>query len=48
MVRPTLNLLTQQRLEIDLDDGVKQNYPNFGKALDKVPRLFRGVLLKIL
>jgi type II restriction/modification system DNA methylase subunit YeeA len=29
--------LAQQRLEIDLDDGVKQNYPKFGKALAKVP-----------
>lgn len=28
--------LAQQRLEIDLDDGVKQNYPKFGKALAKI------------
>ena len=31
--------LATQRLEIDLDDGVKQNYPKFGKALAKVPGL---------
>jgi hypothetical protein len=31
--------LAQQRLEIDLDDGVKQNYPKFGKALAKVTGL---------
>ena len=31
--------LAQQRLEIDLDDGVKQNYPKFGKALAKVAGL---------
>ena len=29
--------LAQQRLEIDLDDGVKVNYPKFGKALAKIP-----------
>ena len=29
--------LAQQRLEIDLDDGVKQNYPKFGPALAKIP-----------
>ncbi len=29
--------LAQQRLEIDLDDGVKQNYPKFGSALAKIP-----------
>jgi type II restriction/modification system DNA methylase subunit YeeA len=29
--------LAQQRLEIDLDDGVKQNYPKFGNALAKIP-----------
>ena len=29
-------LLATQRIEIDLDDGVKTNYPKFGKALSKV------------
>ena len=28
--------LAQQRLEIDLDDGVKANYPKFGRALAKI------------
>lgn len=28
--------LAQRRLEIDLDDGVKQNYPKFGAALAKI------------
>ena len=28
--------LAQKRLEIDLDDGVKVNYPKFGKALAKI------------
>lgn len=28
--------LAEQQIEIDLDDGVKQNYPKFGKALKKV------------
>lgn len=31
--------LAGQRLEIDLDDGVKANYPRFGKALQKVAGL---------
>jgi type II restriction/modification system DNA methylase subunit YeeA len=31
--------LAQQRLEIDLDDGVKTNYPKFGKALVPIPGL---------
>jgi len=31
--------LAQQRLEIDLDDGVKVNYPKFGKALAPIPVL---------
>jgi hypothetical protein len=34
--RDILLPLAQQRLEIDLDDGVKANYPKFGKALAKV------------
>ena len=28
--------LASQRLEIDLDDGVKTNYPKFGTALTKI------------
>ena len=35
----TLFPLAQKRIEIDLDNGVKQNYPLFGKALKKVPGL---------
>ncbi|SQD78319.1 BREX-1 system adenine-specific DNA-methyltransferase PglX [Moritella yayanosii] len=31
--------LAGQKIEIDLDDGVKHNYPLFGKALKKVPGL---------
>ena len=31
--------LAEQQIEIDLDDGVKQNYPKFGKALKKVTGL---------
>jgi len=31
--------LAQQRIEIDLDDGVKANYPKFGPALKKIPGL---------
>ena len=31
--------LATQRIEIDLDDGVKVNYPKFGNALKKVPGL---------
>ena len=27
------------RLQIDLDDGVKVNYPKFGAALKKIPGL---------
>ena len=37
--RNSLLPLAQQRLEIALDDGVKQNYPKFGKALAKVAGL---------
>ena len=37
--RDVIYPLASQRLEIDLDDGVKQNYPKFGKALAKVPGL---------
>jgi hypothetical protein len=28
--------LAQQKIEIDLDDGVKANYPKFGSALKKI------------
>jgi hypothetical protein len=31
--------LAQQKIEIDLDDGVKANYPKFGQALKKIPGL---------
>lgn len=37
--RDTLYPLATQNIEIDLDDGVKVNYPKFGKALKKVPGL---------
>ena len=29
--------LATQNIEIDLDDGVKTNYPKFGNALKKIP-----------
>lgn len=31
--------LAQQRIELDLDDGVKQNYPKLGAALAGIPGL---------
>lgn len=31
--------LAVEKIEIDLDDGVKVNHPRFGKALKKVPGL---------
>ena len=31
--------LASQNIEIDLDDGVKANYPKFGDALKKIPGL---------
>lgn len=34
--------LATQRLEIDLDDGVKSNYPKFGKALKPIKGLDKG------
>lgn len=37
--RDILYPLATQQIEIDLDDGVKVNYPKFGKALNKAPRL---------
>ena len=37
--RDTLYPLATRRIEIDLDDGVKVNYPKFGAALKKIPGL---------
>lgn len=37
--RDILYPLATKKIEIDLDDGVKVNYPKFGKALKKVPGL---------
>ncbi len=37
--RDTLYPLASQHVAIDLDDGVKVNYPKFGAALKKVPGL---------
>lgn len=37
--RDTLYPLATQQIEIDLDDGVKANYPKFGAALKKIPGL---------
>lgn len=34
--------LASQQIEIDLDDGVKVNYPKFGAALRKIPGLEAG------
>ena len=34
--------LATQQIEIDLDDGVKVNYPKFGAALKKIPGLEAG------
>lgn len=34
--------LASQQIEIDLDDGVKVNYPKFGAALKKIPGLEVG------
>ncbi|MDW7658200.1 MAG: hypothetical protein SCM11_13610, partial [Bacillota bacterium] len=31
--------LAVEQIEIDLDDGVKVNYPKFGTALKKIPGL---------
>jgi type II restriction/modification system DNA methylase subunit YeeA len=31
--------MAQQKIEIELDDGVKANYPKFGTALKKIPGL---------
>jgi type II restriction/modification system DNA methylase subunit YeeA len=37
--RDVLYPLATKQIEIDLDDGVKVNYPKFGEALKKVPGL---------
>ncbi|MGE4593706.1 BREX-1 system adenine-specific DNA-methyltransferase PglX [Alcaligenes sp.] len=37
--RDTLYPLATEQIEIDLDDGVKANYPKFGAALKKIPGL---------
>ena len=37
--REVLFPLASEKIEIDLDDGVKHNYPLFGKALKKVTGL---------
>ncbi|MGE4518923.1 MAG: BREX-1 system adenine-specific DNA-methyltransferase PglX [Desulfobacteraceae bacterium] len=37
--REVLYPLASEQIEIDLDDGVKVNYPKFGKALKKIPGL---------
>jgi len=37
--RDILYPLALKQVEIDLDDGVKVNYPKFGKALKKIPGL---------
>jgi len=34
--RDTLYPLAIKQIEIDLDDGVKVNYPKFGRALKKI------------
>jgi hypothetical protein len=37
--RKVLLPLATERIAIDLDDGVKANYPKFGPALAKIPGL---------
>ena len=37
--RDVLYPLATEQVEIDLDDGVKANYPKFGDALKKIPGL---------
>jgi type II restriction/modification system DNA methylase subunit YeeA len=37
--REVLYPLATQQIDIDLDDGVKANYPKFGAALKKIPGL---------
>ena len=38
-IRDRLYPLASQNIAIDLDDGVKANYPMFGAALKKIPGL---------
>jgi type II restriction/modification system DNA methylase subunit YeeA len=40
--RDILYPLAGEKIEIDLDDGVKKNYPRFGKALRTIPGLDKG------
>ena len=40
--RDVLFPLATQKIAIDLDDGVKANYPKFGIALKKIPGLDAG------
>ena len=40
--RDVLYPLAGEKIEIDLDDGVKKNYPRFGKALRTIPGLDKG------
>lgn len=40
--RDVLFPLATQKIAIDLDDGVKANYPKFGTALKKIPGLDAG------
>ena len=37
--RDVMYPLTTEQIAIDLDDGVKANYPKFGAALKKIPGL---------
>ena len=37
--REVLYPLATEQVEIDLDNGVKVNYPKFGAALKKIPGL---------
>ncbi len=37
--REVLYPLATRQIQIDLDDGVKANYPKFGAALKKIPGL---------
>jgi len=39
--RDVLYPLATEQVEIDLDDGVKANYPKFGEALKKISGLSR-------
>jgi type II restriction/modification system DNA methylase subunit YeeA len=39
IIFPLASQIASQKIEIDLDDGVKVNYPIFGAALKKIPGL---------